>query len=123
MQIETLRKLAEENGWDTADPKPSEWDSGGPGKFEGEGIATLYFYDAMMNGCGDSHGSGEETVADSFDIGEEDREILGDLIPPDAAVAVLFHSSSGFETLEFATREEFDTWEAELDEEEEEEEA
>lgn len=46
----------------------------GPGKFEGEPIYLAYFYDQVIEGCGESVGNGY-----CVEVEEEDREIFPEL--------------------------------------------
>jgi hypothetical protein len=81
------------------------------GKFEGEPYYTLYYYDVMMNGCSDEtfyNGPHEDATvdADTFELDANDRAAF-DLDESIVAV-VLWHSDTGFETLEEVTRERYD---------------
>jgi hypothetical protein len=74
-----------------------------PGKFEGESLATLYYYDSMLNGDGCvMEVSAEERAA--FDLAEDDKFVY------------LAESGSGFVSLEFyPTREQAEEAEEESD--------
>ena len=69
-----------------------------PGKFEGEPVAILYFWEAMLNGMSDNGDSN----FDAFDLIPSDR-LVCDSIPADAMRAYLYHSEQGFEHLEYST--------------------
>ena len=90
------------------------WDNGivtSPGKFEGESISTLYYYDAYLNGNGAV-----------MEVSKEEREALG-LHESDQWVYVA-ESNDGFVSLEFyMTQEQAEARDAEESEEEEEEQA
>lgn len=63
-----------------------------PGKFEGESIATLYYYDCFLNG--------EDTV---FEVTEEEKQAFD--IPPLDNFVYLQESNDGFVSLEYFTDE------------------
>ena len=60
-----------------------------PGKFEGEPIHTLYFYNCMMNGCGDS-----------FLLESEDYKLFD--IPEYFHWVTVYEDNNGFVTTEFS---------------------
>jgi len=57
-----------------------------PGKFEGESIATLYYYDCMLNGVGCI-----------FDVSTEESQAFS----IDKKYVLLLESTSGFVSLEY----------------------
>ena len=71
------------------------------GKYEGEPKEILYFYESMMNGDGEPVYSGEDLVADQFELSAEERKAFGPFSWNGPVFAVLWHSDQGFETLEF----------------------
>lgn len=74
-----------------------------PGKFEGETLATPYFYDLMLNGDGDECGDGW----DAFRLEPEDHARFS-WLQPDSAWFVLFYSDQGFVDGEEMNQAEFD---------------
>ena len=60
-----------------------------PGKFEGEPIHTLYFYNCMLDGCGDS-----------FLLEPEDHELFD--IPTIYNWVTVFEDNNGFVTCKFS---------------------
>ena len=49
----------------------------GPGKFEGDPLAALYYYDLSMNGAADETLYDGETPIDVFTVDAEDRAVWG----------------------------------------------
>jgi len=65
----------------------------GSSKFQGEPDATLYYYEAYMNGDGEPRGvEGEYYTV--HDVGASEIAVLG--LPKDTVVFVLYESESGF---------------------------
>jgi len=77
-----------------------------PGKFEGETVATVYFYEASLDGDG-------ETIA----INQDERDFLG--IPDQYKYVKVIESNDGFVSLDYLTKEEYYKQEFESDEEDE----
>ena len=80
-----------------------------PGKFEGESIMTPYFYEASLNGDGETI-SLYQFEKDFFKIDSKFKYVK------------ILESDSGFVTLDFLTEEEYYSQEFESDEEDDEEE-
>lgn len=105
---DTLRKAVKEYGWyRKADSNYGPTYLARLGKFEGEHWSIVHWYDAMMNGAGDEpFTEGEETVADVFPV--EDIERAAFMLKESDQFAVLWHSSQGFETLEYIDCDRYD---------------
>lgn len=80
-----------------------------PGKFEREPVEILYFYESMMNGGGDEFDEGW----DAFYLSDEEKTAFD--IMPEKAVAIIWHTESGFEELEYASEKEFDSFLEQMD--------
>jgi len=85
-----------------------------PGKFEGETLVAPYYHEAMMDGCPEPVYDGDDVI-DTFDVTDEDREILGELLAPEDAHVVLETSGSGFVQASILTAPDFARWIATLD--------
>jgi hypothetical protein len=84
-----------------------------PGKFEGESVSILYWYDAMMNGDGepiepdddddydaDSCEDGDdEAIGCTFDVTPEECDLLA--LDTNTVRASLYYSEAGFVSLEY----------------------
>ena len=95
------------------------------GKFEGEPLETIYFYEAMLDGDGESLYFGRDEVQiDLYDTTTEEREILG--APPNHTHFALEYSDTGFVSGKWLTEKEADKLrledESAMEEQEEEEE-
>jgi hypothetical protein len=88
-----------------------------PGKFEGEPLWVVYFYEQMLEGSGDDWGGGAgETV---FTVSAEDRKEFPEL--EDIGTVIIWESDQGFvNKATFAPDEEIPEPEYEEEEEEEE---
>lgn len=66
-----------------------------PGKFEGEPVYALHFYDAMLNGGGDITVYDGDIPCELFTISDEDRKLFPDDFNGYAS-ASLIESNQGF---------------------------
>lgn len=116
----TLRLAVKEYGWSRRGRASCRPYYAAPlGKFEGEHWAIVHYYDAMLNGGGDEPlYSGEECVADLFEVSDTERAAFG--FHADTSFVALWHSSNGFEHLAQLTATEYDDLRAQYEEESEE---
>lgn len=81
--ISKLAELIEDHEWNPSGRVSS------PGKFLGEPLETLYFYDAFLNG--DGRGNEEATF---FDLTEIEKQVF--VAPPGATSYMVLETNEGF---------------------------
>lgn len=107
---DTLRKAVREYGWarkaDTDDKQAPKY-LAPLGKFEGEHWRTVHYYDAVMNGFADEPlYDGERMAADILEVTDDERVAFR--FGVDIAFVALWHSESGFVSMQELTAKDYD---------------
>lgn len=98
-----LAELVKEGGYTLSDNGHVITDKG---KFEGEPVEILYFYDFIGNGFSTDTGYDGETVAwDSFEIAVEEKEAFE--LDSKIAWVIIWNSEQGFQHLQYLTDEKY----------------
>lgn len=67
-----------------------------PGKFEGEPLWAVYFWNLAMDGSGDVEWDDDDTEVTTFQIQDEDRELFPELTEEGITAVSLWEDSQGF---------------------------
>lgn len=67
-----------------------------PGKFEGEPLWAVYFWNLALDGSGDVEWDDDETEITTFQIQDEDRAIFPELAEEGITSVSLWEDSQGF---------------------------